>query len=343
MPDRPLPVVRRVDSRWSTRDRLGRLLCRLSNRFRMRYRVDPGLYALGEPDAGSPVLVTANYKLSFDLLRRGAGGMATWILVLDTRGINVWCAAGKGTFGTDELVRTINATGLAEVVDHRRLVLPQLGAPGVQANRVLQETGFRAAFGPVRAADVSEYLRAGGRATPAMRTVRFPMTDRLALTPMELIPALRYYPVYLAMLAAALGVSSRWIAWSRLLDPGLPYAAMGLAALLAGTVLGPLLLPWIPFRSFALKGWLLGLAVTVPLVWLDLQRWSQDPILTAFALLLFPAASSALLLGFTGSTPFTGLSGVKKELRFALPAYLSAAGVSIILLVCYTITNWRSS
>ena len=72
---------------------------------RMNYRVDPGLYSLGNPDALSPVLVSANYKMSFDRLRESLPGRNAWILVLDTDGVNVWCAAGKGTFGTEELTR----------------------------------------------------------------------------------------------------------------------------------------------------------------------------------------------------------------------------------------------
>src|SRR3972149_4169926 len=71
---------------------------------RDRCRVAPGLYALGAPGGDSPVLVTANYKLTFDVLRRDAAGLDAWILVLDTRGINVWCAAGEGTFGTEEAI-----------------------------------------------------------------------------------------------------------------------------------------------------------------------------------------------------------------------------------------------
>ncbi|RXM20875.1 acetyl-CoA synthase subunit gamma, partial [Citrobacter sp. AAK_AS5] len=74
---------------------------------RMDYRVAPGLYAVGEPTADSPVLVTANYKLTFDGLRSELGGVDAWMLVLDTLGVNVWCAAGKGTFSTAELARRV--------------------------------------------------------------------------------------------------------------------------------------------------------------------------------------------------------------------------------------------
>ena len=93
---------------------------------RTKYRVTPGLYAVGNPDSVSPVFVTANFKLTFDKLRKELSGIDGWILVLDTRGINVWCAAGKGTFGTEELVRRIEAVELHKVVTRKRLILPQL-------------------------------------------------------------------------------------------------------------------------------------------------------------------------------------------------------------------------
>ena len=103
---------------------------------RMHYTIEPGLYALGKPNGQSPVFVTANYKMSFDRLREALPGRDAWILVLDTKGINVWCAAGKGTFGTTELVSRIESSGLKQVVSHRELILPQLSGPGVAAHEV---------------------------------------------------------------------------------------------------------------------------------------------------------------------------------------------------------------
>src|SRR5512138_931586 len=141
--------VPRVRTRLTARDHLGTLRVRC-NLGRMRYRVPPGLYAFGEPSAADPVLVSANYKLSFDRLRSVLTGRSGWILVLDTQGVNVWCAAGKGTFGTEELVRRIESCALDRVVTHRKLVVPQLGAPGVSAHEVHRHCGFRVVYGPVR-------------------------------------------------------------------------------------------------------------------------------------------------------------------------------------------------
>ena len=136
-----------VSSALTRRDRWGSIKARWGVG-RMDYAVDPGLYALGSPDEASPVLVTANYKMSFDRLREALPGRNGWILVLDTKGINVWCAAGKGTFGTEELLRRIAAAGLKDVVKHRDLILPQLGAPGVSAHLVRKAVGLQ---GPLRA------------------------------------------------------------------------------------------------------------------------------------------------------------------------------------------------
>ena len=95
----------------------------------MGHRRDPGLYLIGDPTPDSPVIVTANYTLSVDAVRAALAGIDCYLLVLDTKGINVWCAAGKGTFGTAELVRRIARTGLSEIVRHRTLILPQSWGP----------------------------------------------------------------------------------------------------------------------------------------------------------------------------------------------------------------------
>jgi hypothetical protein len=129
--------------------------------------------------------------MTFDVLRKELGGQNAWILVLETEGINVWCAAGKGTFGTEEVARRVKTTRLAEVVNHRSLILPQLGAPGVAVHRVREECRFSVVYGPVRAQDIPRFLSEGMKTTPEMRRVTFPVSERLALTPVELVGFLK--------------------------------------------------------------------------------------------------------------------------------------------------------
>ncbi len=336
----PVGRIPRVATRWTRRDRAGHIKCRLSNSFRMSYSVDPGLYAVGSPGQSSPVFVTANYKLSFDHLRRAVDGLDAWVLVLNTRGINVWCAAAKGTFGNRELIARIQYSQLSEIVGHRRLILPQLAAPGIQAHVIEKQTGFSVHYGPVRDSDIPAYLDSEMNAPPAARAVRFSFGDRLVLTPMELIPALRFYLLYLISVFIVFGLQPQGIIFKAAMYDGYPFAILGFIALLSGTVLTPLFLPWIPFRSFALKGLLMGTVTTGIAIWLLRLPRRSSGYLLAFGFLLLPAASSYLALLFTGSTPFTGISGVKKELKTALPLYLSATGVFLVVLVLYKIHAW---
>lgn len=213
---------------------------------RYTYTVDPGLYAIGTPDDRSPVLVSANYKLSFDALRRELTGRSAWILVLDTRGINVWCAAGKGTFGTEELVLRIEAADLSLVVSHNVVVVPQLGAPGVNGPDVRRRTRFRVVYGPVRASDLPAFLDAGMRATPEMRLVHFTFKDRLVLVPVEVANVLKITLAAAAAGAVLGGIGPAVYSVFAALGRAPLAIAAAAGAVFAGTVLAPLLLPTSP-------------------------------------------------------------------------------------------------
>ena len=286
---------------------------------RMDYTVEPGLYAVGKPDNESPVLVSANYKLTFDTLRKNLVGLDCWLLILDTKGINVWCAAGKGTFGTDELINRIETSELSKYVSHKKLILPQLGATGVNANEVKQLSGYDVKYGTVRAEDIKAYIDAGYKATKEMRTVKFDMWDRIVLTPMELVPALKIsLPIMGVML-----LSNKFIKKPFDKTDFAAYAGV----ILSGSVVTPALLPYIPGKAFALKGWIAGLCCAAGIIGLTNKGKKKNPLLTAGHLLLFPALSSFLAMNFTGSSTYTSPSGVNKEMKKALPFIVGAAAI----------------
>src|SRR3990167_1217350 len=332
------PPVSTVSSDLTLREYIEHIRCRISG-LRIRYAVKPGLYAVGNPDNDSDVFVSANYKMSFDILRRALKGMNAWILVLDTKGINVWCAAGKGTFGTDELIKRIGASQLENTVSHRRIIVPQLGAPGVAAHIVQQKTGFRISYGPVDARDIRQYIEAGYKATEEMRRIKFTFWDRLALTPMELLPALKGYVLYVLLIFFIIGLKPSEIVFKDGLADGLPFIFLGFLAVLAGALVTPLLLPFVPFRSFVVKGWFVGV-VFILIGINNIPIATPTNVFYAFSFLFFPLASSYIALQFTGSTVFTGMSGVKKELRFALPVYMSGTFISLALLVFFRLNQW---
>ncbi len=300
---------------------------------RMRYRVEPGLYAVGRPDPQSPALVSANYKLSFDRLRRELGGMDAWILVLDTKGVNVWCAAGKGTFGTDELAGRVESCRLAEVVAHRTLIVPQLGAPGVAAHEVRKRSGFRVVYGPVRTADVPAFLAAGMKATADMRHVEFPLHERLAVVPVELVQSAKYAAAITAGLILLAGLGRNGYELARVINVGIPSAIWFLLACAGGTIVAPLLLPWLPGRALAAKGAWVGAGLWIALVastWVLGGPLAGLTSILAWALLIL-ATTSFLAMNFTGATTYTSLSGVCREMRVAVPLQAAAAVAGLVL------------
>jgi hypothetical protein len=316
----PVGNVPKISSSLSWADRWGSIKARWGVG-RMRYTVDPGLYALGNPNDESPVLVTANYKMSFDRLREALQAHSAWIMVLNTEGINVWCAAGKGTFGTDNLIQSIEVCGLTRVVSHRELILPQLAAPGIAAHLIKKLSGFKVIYGPIQSKDLSAFLDSGLKATPAMRLMTFSIWDRAVLIPIELVGALKPSLIIMAIFFLLGGLGGAEGFWANALNHGLFAVYSLLAALFAGAVLTPLLLPWLPGRAFSLKGIIMGIVMAMILFVVrfgDIITLQSRLEITAWFFIV-PAVAAYLAMNFTGASTYTSLSGVKKEMKWAVP------------------------
>lgn len=286
-------LIPKVSTELSFKDRFSGVMVRLGYR-RMHYSVRQGLYAVGNPDSNSPVIVTANYKLTFDVVRKAVSGMNLWILVLNTHGVNVWCAAGKGTFGTGEIARMVKMTKLSTVVSHRNLIVPQLGAPGVAAHRVKELTGFFVVYGPVRIQDLKKFIDSGNVAERSMRTVEFPLIERMKLTPLELV--IGWKMILPILLISMLNFSSF-----------IPLTG----SILVAVFVFPAVFPYLPFRSFVLKGTVLGL------IWAGISSllFARDIYAIAEFFLLIPPLIAYPAFNFTGSTTFTSPSGVRYEIK----------------------------
>ena len=319
--------IRKTTGQLSRADRWDHFQVRVGYR-RMYHRVEPGLYSLRNPTPESPVFVTANYTLSFDALRTALKDFDCYILVLDTKGVNVWCAAGKGTFGTEELVGKIESTGLKETVTHRKLILPQLGAPGVAAHEVRKRTGFSVEYGPVRAEDLPEYLKTH-QASEEMRRVRFNLKDRAVLIPVEIKNSLLWaFPITVFLYV----VSGLWM------------ALLAVAIFAAGVVLFPLLLPILPTKHFASKGMILGvvagLLIWVARFWIDKWSFGTATIgyLLTYVLLISPWVGY-ISLNFTGASTYTSRTGVRKEIFRFIPVIAVMFISGLVLLVLSSIAE----
>ncbi|HJX71016.1 MAG TPA: hypothetical protein VJ346_03660, partial [Bacteroidales bacterium] len=357
--------VNQVATRLHFRDKLGAVKVRWLIG-RNNYKVDPGLYATGNPDQTSDVFVSANYKLSFDHLRKNLDGVNAWILVLDTKGVNVWCSAGKGTFGAAELVNRIRATRLDQIVNHRKIVVPQLGATGVSAYQVKALTspsshenikvsnhtpvdskltgtnlrvdrGFNVVFGPVRAADIKAFIANGYKSTPGMRKVTFNFTDRIKLTPVDFVYAGSKLLAAFALIVLLSGLNREGISFSQAIDKGLPAMLYISLAYVTGIFVTPILLPYIPVRMFAFKGLISGLVLSVILCIFNMLGRNIIEVISWF--LLISAVSSFMAMNFTGASTFTSLSGVKREMKTFVPVQISLAAIGLVLFV---ISNFKN-
>lgn len=171
---------------------------------------EPRLIRVGNPSRDSPVLLTCNYDLTVRRVLRALRGQNAYLLVASTRGINVWCAAAGGYFTAHQVISILRTSGIAGRVDHRRLILPQLSATGVERKLVEERTGWHIVFGPVYARDLPAYLEAG-RKTNEMRQVSFPLLSRLEMA------------VAWAFPISAIGCAILVVGWRHL---ALPFAGM---------------------------------------------------------------------------------------------------------------------
>lgn len=356
----PVGYIPQVSTKLVFEDYIGTVKVRwLINRD--NYRVEPGLYAVGSPTEMSDVYVSANYKLSFDHLRKNLDGLDAWVLVLDTKGVNVWCAAGKGTFGTYELVNRIKSTKLDQVVKKRRLIVPQLGATGVSAYQVKEltsnlnhnfnkgtlpnpaenksfqasalhvNTGFNVVFGPVRASDIKEFIGNGYKTTKEMRKVTFRMSDRLKLVSVDIVYARYKLAAAFALFFILSGLNNSGISFTQAYDKGLTAIANVTLAYFTGILLTPIFLPYIPFKKFAFKGLITGLILSAILLYIG--KLGDDVFEIAAWFLLLPAISSFMAMNFTGASTFTSLSGLKKEMRISVPIQISFAIIGVVLFI----------
>lgn len=172
------------------------------------FSTETGLRVIGDPGKNAPVFVTCNFDLTVRRVTRALRGLDCYLLVAPSKGINVWCAAGGGMFNAHSVTSVLKTSRIAEKVDHRTLILPQLSAPGIDVTRVEEETGWHCEFGPVYARDINDYVYANFEKTEAMRRARFPLGARIEMavmwaTPLSLVAAI---PVAIFSLGSLPGV-----------------------------------------------------------------------------------------------------------------------------------------
>jgi NAD-dependent dihydropyrimidine dehydrogenase PreA subunit len=219
------------------------------------HRAPTGLVRIGSPGPSSPVLVTGNYTLTVRRMRQALAGLDAWLLVANSNGINVWCAAGGGHLTHHDVISVLRTSGIGDLVEDRLLILPQLAATGVERRPIEAATGWRTRWGPARLEDLREFLEGTGRVPPRLRFIRFPLWERLEMAAIWIIPMV----LIAGLLVGAIG---GWRAAVCAAAAATLTVAAIFAALPRLTVTGPR--RWITYGGFALLGAVVGgLGLTV--------------------------------------------------------------------------------
>jgi NAD-dependent dihydropyrimidine dehydrogenase PreA subunit len=257
-----------------------------------------GLQVLGHPDRSSPVFLTGNFGLTVERVKQALAGIDGYLLVANSRGVNVWCAATGGLFTDHDVISVLKTSGIESRVDHRRLILPQLAATGIEGRAIREKTGWKVVWGPIEADAIPEFLERGMKTTRAMRTVGFPWRRRLEMAiawafPISLLAcALAFFwpagvlPVVGLVWGVSLALFLGFPLYRRRLEPtrartGFVFFDFGQAAVL--------LWLWVAFVAAILVAGLLGAGEPLALA----GRWG---LASAVVLLI-------LGLDLTGSTP----------------------------------------
>ncbi len=263
-----------------------------------------GLVRVGHPDRHAPVLVTGNYRLTVERVKRALRGLDAYLLVANSRGINVWCASAGGHFTHHDVIAALKTSGIEDAVEHRRVILPQLAAAGVEGRLVQQKSGWQVVWGPVYAKDIPRFLELQGEKPADMRQVVFPWKERVEMAvmwafPLSLLAALAaaffwrggILPLMLLIWGLSLAVFLAFPLFNRWLGTGHECAErLGVPLALWGVVLAGLLA----------SGLLLG-----ALSWGFLLRWGGLSLALVFL----------LSVDLSGSTPVYK-SGTHEDRQF---------------------------
>jgi hypothetical protein len=339
MPHEETPGFIRVTHDWTADERWSQVLG-LLGRFGARTRVPPGLYALGTPSDDSPVIATASYRLTFDALRRDLAELSCWILVLDTRGLDVGSAAAAGRFGTDELAGGILSSRLAQIVRHRRIFLPLRAAEAVDVDGVARATGFHALIGPELARDFPRQLRS--RDVPSVPAGRpgLAMSEVLAAAPAQIGRSLKGWTGFAFAGLVYAGLGPGGVNLQRALSGGWPLLLLGLAGVLCGSFFGPILYAAFPFVPLWVGGGCAGIAAAAILLQGAGLAAAMDPFLAAGFWLLLPGAGAFLAGRFVQAMPAEPARRAAASARLPVAIAVAVAALSAGALALSKVAQW---
>ncbi len=123
-------------------------------------QVEPGLYGIGEPKTGSPLIVTTNFSLTYFTVSGEieAGGMPAHMLIVEAEGMSVLTAWAAGKFTPAQIAAAVKKYKPEEKLGHKKIIIP--GYVAVLSGDLEEELpDWEIMVGPNEAADIPAYFK----------------------------------------------------------------------------------------------------------------------------------------------------------------------------------------
>jgi hypothetical protein len=204
-------------------------------------------------------------------------------------------------------------------------------AAGIIVNQITVSRGFNVIYGPAKAGYIKDFIKNKYVTTPDMRKVTFTVKERAILIPVDFVQGMLKFLLVFSVLCILSGLSKKGISLQQIFmgAPGTFFNT--LLAYTAGIVLTPLLLPYLPGRSFSIKGFIAGIFSFILSDLLDFSGANVYEQISWFLIMI--SISSFVAMNFTGSSTYTSLSGVKREMKIAIPLQISLSMIGLALLI----------
>ncbi len=293
--------------------------------YRRTFSIEPGLYFTGkEYDMNTPMIVTCNYHMTVFLVWRKMRRIPVRVLVIDTKGINVWCSAGKGQFNAQEILKQL-AKYPKEILTNEaklQLILPKLSLSGVKLSD-LRPYDIDPIIGPIYLEELPAFLTKRPFKNSIDSHYKFDLRDRL----FTLIPTFIQFTVYLGIGAIVLLAIHLWLntgIWWQVIPIGLTI-----------TTIYILMFPWLPTKSFAKKGISLFFILSALFVAI-LNHYGIHRVLDWVFYVSFTVGASLFFsLYYTGNSGVSNYSEVRRETIIYLPISV------FILLISFVSIIWK--
>lgn len=284
--------------------------------FRMRTAYPCGLYYTGQKyDNDTPLLVSCNFLLTVVLLFYTLKGMNVRILIIDTKGVNVWCSAGKGQFSAKTIIQELQKYTPDYIEPKPQIIIPKLALSGIQLAD-LRKKDIRPIIGPVYMNDLPAYLNTKLFIDRTMDRMRYDIWDRLYI----LVPSLIQFMKYFLWIGALFFILRILLGWM--------FPSLYFTYALSGILIYQIAFPLLPGRHFSSKaiflsavftGMIIGVAFTGSVRLLD----------TLFTITLIWSTFIFFSLYYTGNSGVSNYSDVKQEIIRFLPISFLMAIVAL--------------